>query len=71
LVTGLVDDRVEGDVRVRGLDGLGQLDIRELRPADDSLLLLDSQRVPAREVVEVLLDEHVAAAGKRSVLLSY
>ncbi len=43
----LVDDRVERDVGVRRLHVVGQLDVVELRAADDPLLLLDRERVPA------------------------
>ncbi len=37
---------------------------------DRPLLLLDRQRVPGREVVQVLLDDDVAAAGERRVLVA-
>ena len=60
----LADDRVQRDVRVRGLDVVGQLDVAELRAADRSLLVLHRQRIPRLQVVQVLLDDHVAAARR-------
>ena len=46
------------------LDVVGQLDVGELGAADHPLLLLDRQRVPGVEVVQVLLHDDVAAAGE-------
>ena len=57
-------------MRVRGLDVVGQLEVAELRTPDRALLLLDRQRVPAVEVVQVLLDDDVAAAGEGRVLVA-
>ena len=47
-----------------------QLDVRELRAADRPLLLLDRQRIPRVEVVDVLLHDDVAAARERRVLVA-
>ena len=55
---------------IAGLRGVVELDVAELGPADDLLLLLDGHRVPCREVMQVLLDDHVAAAGEGRVLLA-
>ena len=65
------DDRGEGVVRVRRLDVVVQLDVRQLLPADDVLLLLDRKRVPGGQIVHVLLDVHVAATGEIGVLVAY
>ena len=53
-----------------GLVLVGHLDVAELGAADGQLLLLGRERVPGREVVDVLLDDHVAAAGKRGILVA-
>ena len=54
--------------RVRGLHVVGQFEIAELGAADDQLLLLGGQRVPRGEVVQILLNDHVAATGEGGVL---
>ena len=38
--------------------------------ADDFLLLLDGQLVPSLQVMQVLLHDHVAPAGKCGILLA-
>ena len=39
-------------------------------PTDDFLLLLDRQLVPSLQVMQVLLHDHVAAAGEGGILLA-
>ena len=63
-----VDDGGQRVVREGGLDRVVQFDVVELGPADDVLLLLGGQGVPLGQVMQVLLDDHVAAAGVRRVL---
>lgn len=63
-------DGVERDVRVGGLHVVGQLDVLQLGTADHPLLLLDRQRVPGGEVVQVLLHDDVAAALELRVLVA-
>jgi hypothetical protein len=65
-----VDDRVERYMRVGGFDVVGQLDVAELGAANCALLLLDRERVPGLEVVQVLLHDDVAATGELGVLLA-
>ena len=60
----LVLDRRERLVRLARRVVVVELDVVELGPADDRLLLLGRQRGPAGHVVQVLLDDHVAAAGE-------
>ena len=48
---------------VRGLDGVVELDVLELRPPDDQLLLLHRKGIPGVEVVEILLHDDVAPPG--------
>ena len=42
----------------------------KLGSTDDFLLLLDRQRVPFVQIMQVLLHDHVAATGKHGVLLA-
>ncbi len=63
-----VDDGGQRVVREGGLDRVVQFDVVELGPADDVLLLLGAQGVPLGQVMQVLLDDHVAAPGVRRVL---
>lgn len=63
-----VRDRVQRHMGVGGLDAVGELDVGELRPPDHPLLLLGAQRVPRRQIVEVLLHDDVAAAREIRVL---
>ena len=53
-----------------GFQLVRQFDVAELGPTDDQLLLLGRQRVPRPQVVDVLLDDHVAAAGERGILVA-
>ena len=55
-------------VREAGLHRVVQFDVVELGAADDVLLLLGGQGIPRGQVMQVLLDDHVAAAGVRRVL---
>ena len=57
-------------MRVRGLDLVRQLDVVELGAADDPLLLCHRQRIPGRKVVQIPLDQHIAAAGEVRVLFA-
>ena len=57
-------------MRKAGLDGIVQLDVGELGAADEAFLLLDGHRVPGLQVMQVLLHDHVAAAGEGRVLLA-
>ena len=50
------------------LDGVVQFDVGELGAADDALLRLRRQRIPAVEIVEIFLHDDVAAAGECRVL---
>lgn len=70
VVAVLVLDVVERDVGVARLLVLGQLDVGELAPTDDLLLLLGRELLPRGEVVEVFLHDDVAAAGVGRVLVS-
>ena len=63
-------DGVEHDVGVGGLVLVGELHVGELVAAERRLLLLDGDRVPLRQVVDVLLDDDVAAAGEVRVLVA-
>src|SRR5262249_10500987 len=49
---------------------VAELDVRELLPPDDGLLGLDRLGVPCPEVVQVLLHDHVTAAGEARILLA-
>ena len=63
-------DHGERVVRVRRLRLVVELDVGELRAADDQLLLLGRERLPLREVVDVALHEHVAPAGEVGILVA-
>lgn len=52
------------------LNGIVQFDIGEPRAADDSFLRLRGQSIPALKIVEVFLDDDIAAAGERGVLFA-
>ena len=54
----------------RWLELVGQLDVRELGATDDQLLLLGRQGIPGAEVVQVFLDDHVAAARECGILIA-
>jgi hypothetical protein len=54
-------------VRLARLVVVVDLGVVELGAADDDLLLLGRQRSPGRQVVQVLLDHDVAAAGEVGV----
>ena len=47
-----------------------EFDVGELVAADDLFLLGDGNVVPSRHVVQVLLHDHVAAAGERGIFLA-
>ena len=66
----VVDDRVQRDVRVGGLTSSASSMSSSLVRPIDALLLLDRQRVPGGQVVQVLLHDHVAAAGELRVLVA-
>lgn len=66
-----VGDGVERDVRVGGLDALGEFDVVRLGAADDPLLLLGAQGLPGGQIVQVLLHEDVTASGERWVLVAH
>src|ERR1700687_187438 len=57
-------------VRRAGLDGVVQLDVRQLGATDDPLLRLDGQGVPGGHVVDVLLHDDVTAAREAGVLVT-
>src|SRR5262249_5627087 len=69
-LSAVLDNRCQGVVGPAWLDGIVQLDVRQLGSADDSLLLLDRQLVPSRQVVQVLLDDDVTAAGEGGILVA-
>ena len=52
------------------LDGIVEFDVGKLGAADDALLRLGGQRIPAGEIVQVFLHDHVAAAGECRVFLA-
>ncbi len=70
LLAVVVDDRVQGDVRVARFDVVGHLDVGELCPADDPLLLLDRDGVPRRQVMQVFLHDHVAATDEVRIFVT-
>ena len=53
-----------------GLSRIGELDVRELLASDHQLLVLDAERVPGVEVVQVLLDDDVARSGELWILVT-
>ena len=57
-------------MRRRRLYSVVELDIGELGAADDALLRLRGQRVPFRQVMEIFLHDHIAAAGERRIFLA-
>ena len=52
------------------LDRVVEFDVGELGAADDALLRLRGQRVPAVQVVQIFLHDHVAAARERGILVA-
>jgi hypothetical protein len=54
-------------VRAAWLDGIVELDVRELGSADDLLLFFDGHAVPRVQRMQILLHDHVAAAGEGRV----
>lgn len=62
-------DGAEGLVGLLALGGVGFLDVVELGAADDLLLGAGGLGAPGGEVVRVLLDDDVAAARVRRVLV--
>ncbi len=54
-------------MRVGALSILGQLDVAQLGAPDRVLLVLDRQRVPRLEIVEILLHDHVASTRECGV----
>ncbi len=66
-----IGDGVQRDMRVGGLDVVGELDVGELGPPDHPFLLLGRQRVPRGQVMQVLLYDDVAAARERGVLVPH
>ncbi len=57
-------------MRATRLERFVQLDVGQLGAADDALLRLGGQAVPAGHVVQVLLYQYVAAAGEVRVLVT-
>ncbi len=53
-----------------GLLVVVDLDVGELGAPDRALLLLDGERVPCGQVVQVLLHDHVGAAREPGVLVA-
>ena len=64
------DDRVQRIVRIGWSDRFVDLDIRQFGAADDALLRLGRQCIPSGQIVQVLLHDDVAAAGKTGVFLA-
>jgi hypothetical protein len=51
-------------------DGVVQLDIGEVGPADQLLLRVDRQRIPGTQIVQVLLRDRIASTGEVQILLA-
>ena len=66
----VLDDHGQRVVREARLDRVVELDIGQFGAADDAFLRLGRQRVPAGQVVQVLLHDHIAAAGKAAILVA-
>jgi hypothetical protein len=63
-------DRGQNVVGIGLLLGIELLDVGQLVPADDVLLLLDGQRIPALHVMQILLDDDVAAASEGAIFIA-
>jgi len=57
-------------VRAGWLYGIVQFYVRQFGSPDDFLLLLDLQRVPSVQVMQVLLHDHIAPTRERRIFLS-
>ena len=66
----VLDDRRQRIMCGSRFDRIVQLYIGEFRAADDPLLGLGRQRVPSRQIVQILLHDDVTAAGERGILLA-
>ena len=66
----ILDDGGERAVSGRRLDGIIQFDVRKLSAADDAFLRFGGERIPCAKIVEILLNDDVAAAGKFGVLVA-
>src|SRR5208337_4053125 len=55
----VLDDRRECVVRRGWFDGVVQFNVRQLRASDDSFLRLRGQRIPASNIVKILLHDNV------------
>src|SRR6185437_6142254 len=49
------------------LDRILQFDVRQLLAADNALLPLDRQRIPPRQIMQIFLHNHIAAAREAGV----
>ena len=58
-------------MRVGGLDIIIQLHIIQLRATDNLFLLLSRQRIPAGQIMEILLNNHIASRGEPRILAGY
>ena len=66
----VLDDRRQSVVCGGRLHRIVQLDVGELGPAYDFLLLRDGKVIPSRKVMQILLHDHVTAACEGRVLFS-
>src|SRR5213594_2044787 len=61
-------ERVVGESR---LDALAQLDVSQLRSTNNMLLLFRRKPIPTSEIMKIFLDDNVATASERRVLICY
>src|SRR6185437_4822607 len=66
----IFNNSCQGVMGRRWLHGVIQLDIRKFFAPDDAFLLLGGKGVPALHIVQIFLDNDVAAANERRVFLT-
>jgi len=63
-------DGVKGVVSGGGFNGVIEFDVGNFCAADDFFLGFGGKLVPGIEIVKILLDNHVASAGKRRIFIA-
>src|SRR3984957_7281544 len=66
----VLDDCGERAVCRGWLDRIVQFDIGKLGAADDAFLRFGGERIPCSKIMEIFLNDDIAAAGKVSVLVT-
>ena len=61
-------DHGQGAVRAGRLDRVIQFNVGQLLAPDDELLGLGGKGIPGRQIVQILLNDDVAAAGEGRIL---